>query len=39
LWVVKAQNAARHQPPAGQRSRDGPSSQLRLRVEIGADRS
>ena len=35
MWVVKAQNAARNQPPAGQRSRDRLSSQLRLRVEIG----
>jgi hypothetical protein len=35
LWVVKARNAARNQPPAGQRSRGGLSSKLHLRVEIG----
>jgi hypothetical protein len=35
MWVVKAQNAARNQPPAGQRSRDRLSNQLRLRVKIG----
>jgi hypothetical protein len=34
-WLVKAQNAARNQPPAGGRSRGGLSSKLRLRVEIG----